>query len=134
MKYIKTIVLIVLIIALSFFAYAIYMHKSNYTLYSLQKELNLEQWDVSITYENADIKYAARIEIVPEYYQATIFVNEAIGRPLTRHELIHELLHIHVSELQNYVLTTYPPKSKKDVEKLRYYNERLVESLTRTYN
>lgn len=109
---------------------------------ALQHEMNLDNWrikveekDLSTVPINSDSKgyehAVAEVSAVPAYLSATIYVDKNHLKDVTKHALMHEMYHIHYSEMRNYVLTNLHPTPEQQAQ-LSYYEERFVESITRS--
>ena len=133
MKYFKIFSIIVLLILLGLSFSFNTKIREQYSLSILQRQLNLEQWNISMVYGDVEKDFVASIDIDSTYYKAVITVDKNLGRPLSRHELTHELIHIYVNEIYTYVVNKYEIKSQKELDDLHYYNERLTEAFTKVY-
>lgn len=111
-------------------------------VYQLQKEMNLSNWDIEV--ETRDLSGAvvdsingqwqspviAQVETIPEYYVAKIYVDPNNLKQVNRHVLMHEMYHIHFSEIRNYIISDITT-TQYQINKLHFYEERFIESITR---
>ena len=111
-------------------------------VYRLQKDMNLSNWrieveardlsGVSVDSTNGEWKspIVAQVETIPEYYVAKIYVDPNNLKEVNKHVLMHEMYHIHFSEIRNYIISDIAT-TQYQVNKLHFYEERFVESITR---
>lgn len=111
-------------------------------VYRLQKDMNLSNWrieveardlsGVSVDSTNGEWKspIVAQVETIPEYYVAKIYVDPNNLKDVNKHVLMHEMYHIHFSEIRNYIISDIAT-TQYQVNKLHFYEERFVESITR---
>lgn len=111
-------------------------------VYRLQKKMNLENWRIEV--EARDLSQAkvdsvdggwsdgiaAQVETIQQYYVAKIYVDPNHLKEVNEHVLIHELYHIHFSEIRNYFANDVAT-TQEQLNKLHFYEERFVESVTR---
>ena len=109
----------------------------------MKNNMNLAHWVVDVKidtiskpstdlYGNSthEHDYGAKIEIVPEYYTATIIFNSKYANSVDNSLIKHELLHIHMTEYRNYVVNNFNP-TEDEMKELIFHEERLVELLSR---
>ena len=108
----------------------------------LKKEMNLENWQIEV--EGKDLSKVsfnsiegswttnsiAQVETIPMYYTAKIYVDINSLTLIDKHVLRHELYHIHFSEIRNYIYNDIGV-TKEQSNKLKFYEERFIESITR---
>ncbi len=111
-------------------------------VYRLQKDMNLSNWrikveakdlsGVSVDSTNGQWKspVVAQVETIPEYYVAKIYVDPKNLKEVNKHVLMHEMYHIHFSEIRNYIISDIAT-TQDQVNKLHFYEERFVETITR---
>ena len=111
-------------------------------VYKLQKDMNLSNWrieveardlsGVSVDSTNGQWKspVVAQVETIPEYYVAKVYVDPNNLKEVNKHVLMHEMYHIHFSEIQNYIISDVAT-TQDQVNKLHFYEERFVETITR---
>jgi hypothetical protein len=111
-------------------------------VYKLQKEMNLENWRIEVQLKDLsqekvasvdgswEESIAAQVETIPEYYIAKIYVDPNHLDLVNKHVLMHELYHIHFAEIRNYIISDVAT-TQDQVNKLHFYEERFVESITR---
>ena len=111
-------------------------------VYRLQKDMNLSNWRIEV--EARDLSgvavdsisgewkspIVAQVETIPEYYVAKIYVDPNNLKEVNKHVLMHEMYHIHFSEIWNYIISDVAT-TQDQVNKLHFYEERFVESITR---
>jgi ribosome-binding factor A len=111
-------------------------------VYRLQRDMNLSNWRIEVeardlsevAVDSVDGRWESRIvaqvETIPEYYIAKIYVDPTNLKEVDKHVLMHEMYHIHFSEIRNYFLNDVA-LTQYQVNKLHFYEERFVESITR---
>ncbi len=111
-------------------------------VYKLQKDMNLQNWRIEVEMKDLSQEkvdsieggwsdgIAAQVETIPEYYVAKIYVDPNHLDQVNKHVLMHELYHIHFAEMRNYIISDLHP-TQDQVNNLHFYEERLVESITR---
>ncbi len=118
------------------------VNRIQFEVYKLQKEMNLENWRIGVEMKdlskdkvssvdggwNNDV--VAKVETIPEYYIAKIYVDPTNLKEVDKHVLMHEMYHIHFSEIRNYIISDVAT-TQDQVNKLHFYEERFVESITR---
>lgn len=110
------------------FSFGLINHQDPILLSKIQKDMNLEHWNIQLIEKELPEGVYAQVEPDPEYLTAKIYLQK--GKELNKYALKHEMYHIHFSEIVHY-LWNYTDLTDEQKGYVKYLEERMVENINR---